>query len=528
MNMKSVAIEAHGGTRRAFIEGTLRVAWIPTSLLIIAFAAFWPYRHFAGDDAYITFRFVRNVASGAGYAYNAGEPTYGSTAPLWVYLIVAVHSWGLSVPDAAHALNWVFSLSAVLAFYRLSGYYVERPLLRSLATLLLVFNPWFLRWAMSGMENSLALTLWEVAVLCRLRCRASGRDDWFSPACAALATLTRPEMIMLAGLVLADMLLAGGARRFQQIARGCAIYLAIVVPWAVYAQATFGTIVPNTIRAKLSPQHLEAALQTLRFFASFWVFQATALGLALWLRRKGGDEAPAGGVRGRWLLPVAWGFALPLFYVVGGANVSGRYLVYGVPSYLLIGTRAWEHLFALGRASLAWVATATAAATAVLIGFVHYKYCWFITKWPEGMDPRMIEAARFLHDHSSPGDAVACDQIGVMGYFSERYVLDPLGLVSPETLPYRRSKDQNAIWRYVRERAPEFLFLTDDVSTMAARDPAYGSAELLYEIRVHREGATGGDDAGTLMRLYRTHWPTDKADSTRASLHGVAAAGREP
>ena len=35
------------------------------------------------DDAWIHFQFARNLARGDGLSFNPGEPTSGSTAPLW-------------------------------------------------------------------------------------------------------------------------------------------------------------------------------------------------------------------------------------------------------------------------------------------------------------------------------------------------------------------------------------------------------------------------------------------------------------
>ena len=68
--------------------------------VVLTFLALFPYRHFAGDDAYISFRFARNFAEGAGFAFNPGEPTYGSTSPLWIFLMAGLHRLGLSIVDA--------------------------------------------------------------------------------------------------------------------------------------------------------------------------------------------------------------------------------------------------------------------------------------------------------------------------------------------------------------------------------------------------------------------------------------------
>jgi hypothetical protein len=479
------------------------------SLLAVTVAMLWPYRHFAGDDAYISFRFAENLASGAGYSFNAGEPTYGSTAPLWVLLMAALHRAGMTIANGAHLLNWCFALLCVPALWSLTGFFPLRPVLRWLTVLFFVLNPWFVRWAMSAMENDLALFLWLTATYYQLRSNRSERFNWISPVCAALATLNRPEMAVFAALLFLDTLLHSPQRTLLKLLAGGALYVAILSPWLWYAQANFGTIVPNTISAKISRAHAEAFTRTLLFLGSFWVFQGFGLALALVL----GRYAILSSVwksRSVWFVPAAWGLALPAFYVVGGAPVAGRYLVFGLPSYLLLGGCAWEYLLRYGAArggfwkvGAARGVAVLAVATLAMIAVVQRDYCWYITKWTEGMDPRMIEMARYLRDHSRPTDVVACDQIGVMGYFSERRVLDIVGLISPEMIQHRQGT--NAVWHYVRERAPQFLFLTDQKPLMVSRDPGYASAELLRVDDIQREGGSG---RGSLAKyyLYRTNW----------------------
>ena len=42
------------------------------------------------DDAWIHYQFARNLSRGNGFGYNPGEPTAGSTAPLWTLLLAGV------------------------------------------------------------------------------------------------------------------------------------------------------------------------------------------------------------------------------------------------------------------------------------------------------------------------------------------------------------------------------------------------------------------------------------------------------
>lgn len=559
--------EAESAERGAATEGKRRAAL--AALLLLAFAMVWPYRHFAGDDAYIGFRFARNLANGQGFAFNTGEPTYGATAPLWILLVAGLHRTGLSVPDAAHALNFLFIGLTFIAFCSLCPLYLRRPASWWIAGLLMAVDPWFVRWSMSGMENALALFLLVTAILYQQRWRNTGRLNWVSPLCGGLAILTRPEMVVFTALLFLDTLLFERRARAQNLAVGALIVTGIVAPWLIYAQSQFGTIIPNTIRAKISAERGTTLLNTLRYFGSFWGFQALGLLLALALRSRliPARRGESGSLRlsriSRWFLPVAWSLALPALYVAGGA-VAGRYLMLGLPAYLLIGVKGWESLldmdlsgwrqrvlegiagfgavallagamvfswedYAMLGAGLAVCAAVGAAATLRrssvmvgaflvmtlgLVGWVHYTYSWHITRWPQGMDPRMIRLAEWLRDNTEPDDIIACDQIGVIGYISDRYVLDLVGLVSPEILPYRFSADWRAIWLYLPERGVQYLIALQALGPLQGIAPVYRRLELLSQTRVRREGA-GSALEDFPYNLYRTHWPkpSGRADS---------------
>jgi hypothetical protein len=49
------------------------------------------------DDAWIHVRFADNLRNGRGFAFNPGEPTAGSTSPVWV-LLLAISGSGYVLP----------------------------------------------------------------------------------------------------------------------------------------------------------------------------------------------------------------------------------------------------------------------------------------------------------------------------------------------------------------------------------------------------------------------------------------------
>jgi hypothetical protein len=80
-------------------------------------------------------------------------------------------------------------------------------------------------------------------------------------------------------------------------------------------------------------------------------------------------------------------------------------------------------------------------AVSVLASLLPACYAWHRRfHWPEYME-RYRAAGLWLAAHSPPGASVAYYEVGALGYFSERTVVDLLGIVTPELVPYVRRGD---------------------------------------------------------------------------------------
>ncbi|HXD99632.1 MAG TPA: hypothetical protein VN646_23970, partial [Candidatus Acidoferrum sp.] len=72
------------------MSSTLRLvlaAVLPLALFVMRERLVAGTSGFPLDDSWIHLHFARNLAEGAGFAYNPGRPVAGSTAPLWTLLL---------------------------------------------------------------------------------------------------------------------------------------------------------------------------------------------------------------------------------------------------------------------------------------------------------------------------------------------------------------------------------------------------------------------------------------------------------
>ena len=58
-----------------------------------------------------------------------------------------------------------------------------------------------------------------------------------------------------------------------------------------------------------------------------------------------------------------------------------------------------------------------------------------VTSFTAGLETSLVQWGRWFHDHTPPGTTIATPDIGAIGYFSDRRVLDLAGLVTPGMIP---------------------------------------------------------------------------------------------
>src|SRR5439155_919435 len=95
-------------------------AVLPLSLYLLREHAIAGAVGFPLDDSWIHLQFARNLAEGAGFAYNPGVPVAGSTAPLWTLLLGAAVRVGGARLLVAKLLGVACTLVAALLTRRLA------------------------------------------------------------------------------------------------------------------------------------------------------------------------------------------------------------------------------------------------------------------------------------------------------------------------------------------------------------------------------------------------------------------------
>ncbi|MFW5771957.1 MAG: hypothetical protein ACOCZH_01445 [Phototrophicaceae bacterium] len=254
--------------------------WIVSVLLAIGLVALYVWAADGGfplDDSWIHQVYARNLAQSGEWSFVPGQPSGGSTSPLYTALLALGYALGVPYAAWTHGLG-VLALAAagVIGFamaWRLAAGWRWVAVAAGLAVLL----AWHLVWAAaSGMETMLFAT-WTL-VLVWLAWREfdaidTGRAVWRGALyglVAALTVMTRPEGAMLAGLGgLAVVGLRPHGLR-AAVAWGGGAALAFVVGIAPYLALNLhltGGLLPNTSAAKQAQHAPLLALPFARRFA---------------------------------------------------------------------------------------------------------------------------------------------------------------------------------------------------------------------------------------------------------------------
>ncbi len=458
--------------------------------LIFAFVRHWGY-----DDPYITYRYAENLRAGRGFVYNPGQRVLSTTTPLWTLLLALLRNPWLDMPVLANALG---ALSAALGGLGLFSLARRWRTPRAGWVMLAVYPLFPLLLSTTGSETPLylALGIWAMTAY------AWERYTW-SGLLIALTALARPDGILLAGVLGADYLWGwlrsrkGQPPERESAPRGIPWggVLALGLPlalWGAFALEYFGSPLPVTLAAKRAQgrmgisRHFVAGLGRVAGWYSrhpYILLSLLALGGVLFVWR----------TRSRWALFVAWTVAYFAAYTALGVSSYFWYYAPLVPGFVALAglgveylSRAWKPLFPLLMlAILPWMA-------------------YSLTRMPRHTDKRLNAyraAGVWLRENTPPDSSVGMLEIGIIGYYARRTVVDFAGLLQPDVAAQMRAEttyDDTALWALQRYR-PDFVVLHDGAFPKAtARAKEFCQA-------VHRfRGAHYGYNAN--LTVYACRW----------------------
>lgn len=452
------------------------------------------------DDAYITFRYARNLAAGHGLVFNPGQAVLGTTTPLYsaILAVLSVPFGGANAPfpEIAWILNALIAAACCLLLIKLGSLLGSQS--AGYATALVwAVAPMPVTFAIGGMETSLTIALVVAAFYLYHKDRPTA-----GALAASLSLLARPDALLFVGPLGVERVrqLFSGEASWREDLRGLGReVLAFAFPvaaWGIFAWATYGSPLTNSVSAKSQAYRLPAdaaLIRLLQHYATPFFGQET-FGIP-WI-----------GV-GLFLFPVLFGLgtifslrsqpsAWPLFAsvwlyfaVFAAANplIFRWYLAPPLPFYFL-------GIFLGGRRLSRDLGNPAPMVLLASLAMLLTLRAWTLQPdhGPSRPAPKMAyielellyeDIARDLKEDIGPAETLGAADIGALGYVTGARVLDTLGLISPKAMTYYPADPKYYVINYaippelIEKLQPDYLVILE----------VYGRSSLLVDPQFVRD-----------------------------------------
>lgn len=432
---------------------------------------------YAFDDSFIGYATASDLASGQGFSFDPGERVLSTSAPLAVLVYAALNV--LTRADVVTIAQVFAALACLMIGF--GTYALVRTLAAPegalAASLTLLCAPSVL--LLWSHETYLCVAMVVGALLLLKAGRAVG-----AAIVLGLASLMRPEALLVAALAAFGIFRAGGTRAGVKFG---AVAVAPFAVWCIAATAYFGSPFSQSIaakRAELSYNIVGPYLHGLVVLAgqAYGLVGGAAGGWLAPLLLVACIAAAVAARAGSWIDGERW-------YVGAWALIyTALYAIMRVPFFLwftvqlavlaaVCASLGWPREPDGGHARRSWVTVARVASICIVAVNV-----WFMisatTKpvrilslgatvvMPLLSDSAYRELGEWLGAHSAPADTIAYPEIGQLRYYSGRPIVDFEGLTNAGVASHLAVGD--GIWAFKQYRPAVYV---DNTAWHAFVDP---------------------------------------------------------
>lgn len=413
------------------------------------------------DDAWIHQTYARNLAQYGQWVFIPGQVSAGSTSPLWTVLLSTAYLISTKVPYI-----WTYLLGGLSLFgLALAGERVFQALTGGEGSKIpwvgiFLATEWHLVWgSVSGMETILFAGL----ILATLVCLTGHTQRYFIAGfLTGVSCWIRPDGITLLGPAI--FLAVGLAQSWQAKTKAALTVLAgFTIPFAGYLLFNIsfaGNAWPNTFYAKQAEYAILINQPLLLRLANLAVLPLIGAGIILipgfivtcWKAVQRRDW--------KIMALILWWLGYTLIYALRlpVSYQHGRYLIPAMPVFFILGL--------IGTANIVKIKYTTSrlpwfAGKLILVSMIGVQLVFGIKGAVSyGQDVAIIESemvatAQWMNENTPSDAIIAAHDIGAIGYFSQRRILDLAGLVSPEVIPFIR--DETRLAAYLDEQHASYL-----------------------------------------------------------------------
>lgn len=466
-----VSRELRAGRARSYVA----VALCAMTLGVFA----WHVRLFDthADDAYITFRYSKNLARGLGAVWNAGERVEGYSNFLWMALLAVVDKiLRTDIASTARILSAACAAGTLVTVFALVTRVTRSLFWATVAGAGLALCSSFAAHARNGLESS-AFSLFIILIAWGL-----ARDSVRVLTVALVGvSLCRFEGILVAAVAAISVALSGlSTRSSRTFLRAAAFSAPIYAGWTIWRYAYYGYLLPNSVAAKQGRSPDVRFAHGTAYVKAFFEAETVILGLlavgafalVLELARRRPRPSPPALV---FVLLTSVVYTAFVVWIGGCWMPAWRMMAHVAPAFVVLGVAGAARIVRHPVESLAVRLVGQASVAAVLVVF-GLKQVEGTSRHHDNLMPRITywrdqvvglgEMGRWL-SRALPRDAVvATFAAGALPYYAERPALDVLGLTDAHIARFGK-KDPNGAaghistdWAYVLKKRPDVYVST--------------------------------------------------------------------
>lgn len=460
---------------KIFLKRNYLIIFTVSLIAVLVRVAFSYLAPATNEDAFITLRYSENLIDGKGLVYNIGERVQGFSSPIYTLVLALSHFLHLPAMAIGKTLNSVADgitaglIAAIFLRYKMTFASVA-------AGLLYAFSATNVKWAVSGMETGIYICLIFLALYTWQRSHTS------SFILAVLALLVRPDgAIVILVLLLEGLLIEKNPSLSWKEMVPAAVILA---PWIIFAWLYYGSPIPYSIIAKkvVYIGHTMSITPNIMILLDKFFNKVPVVSPLLSI---GFIIGCIVGWRKQTLrLIILWTILYLVSFALSKTHLHGWYLAPPLAGYITISLAGWFGFTLFLRkkwtkfqlASELRVFQVAALVAMILIitstGLLTVKWAMADVRRAQNYEDLVREPlGRWLRDNTPTNSTIALEPIGYIGYYSERRILDAVGLVSPQVIKFYLQGNQPGSADLYLHFKPDYVVLYDYESPL--RNPSF-------------------------------------------------------
>jgi hypothetical protein len=401
------------------------------------------------DDAWIHQTYARNLAHTFKWEYIPGLVSGGSTSPLWTILLVPGHFF-----RNEFYLVWTFVLSnlifvcSAIFFEKIIRFNKNYSSKYPIAGILFCFE-WHIAWVTSsGMETILYIFLFLLFIHALLK-----KEPGFSKSLVIISILVwvRPDGLTLLGpwtlMVLFNLL--KNKFSFKSLIPALIFFLLSISLYIGFNHLITGSLFPNTFYAKQAEYAVYYETTFLSRIVKMMVIPITGVGVLLIPGFIYQIIVCFRKMEIRWIGMVFWFFGYLSIYAakLPVTYQHGRYIIPTIPIFLIISLYGYFNINKNVSIPIPKTINKAWKIAMCLILFIFFYLGFDIYATDVAIiESEMVKTSKWINLNTNREIVIGAHDIGALGFFGDRKIIDLAGLITPDVIPFIRDEEKLSIY----------------------------------------------------------------------------------